>query len=196
MTEPISARTRANELLQQGVAAAKEHNQDQALELFRQSAAADPAWGIPHFMIGSEYASHGDMEQAELALANAVLLAPEFPMARYQLGTLQFSSGRAATALVTWQPLLSLSGEEPLSHFVLGYSALAQDDFAAAIAHYEKGLSLNSNNEALSGDIRQILARIAALGLPKPESGEEALPADAADNHVLLSNYQRQGFLN
>ena len=92
-------------MLQAGLAASQANDPQRALQLFAQASAARPASGVPHFLAGSEYAALGQMEQAEAELANAVLLAPAFHIARYQLGLLQFSSGRAATALVTWEPL-------------------------------------------------------------------------------------------
>jgi tetratricopeptide (TPR) repeat protein len=191
MTQAPSARLQAQTLLQQGVEAGQAQAPAQAFDFYQRSAAADPTWGIPFFLIGSHHASQGDTEQAELAFANAVLLSPEFPMARYQLGTLQFSAGRAATALVSWQPLLSLPESDPLPHFVRGYAALAQDDFEGAVRHYEDGLARNTGNEALSGDVRKIIARIAQL----QGAAVSATPPHAADgaeeNHVLLSNYQR-----
>lgn len=194
MTQIPSARSQAQALLQQGIEAGR--NQVQALDFFHECAAVDPTWGIPLFLIGSHHAAHGEMEQAELALSNAVLLSPEFTMARYQLGTLQFSAGRAAAALVSWQPLLDLPESDPLPYFVRGYAALAQDDFESAVKHYEDGLARNTENEALSGDIRKIIARIAEL---KESTSDLVLPKatdGAEENHVLLSNYQRHNHPN
>lgn len=191
MTQAPSARLQAQTLLQQGVEAAQAQAHVQAFDLYQQSAAADPTWGIPFFLIGSHLASQGGLEQAELAFANAVLLSPEFTMARYQLGTLQFGAGRAATALVSWQPLLSLPENDPLPHFVRGYAALAQDDFQNAIRHYEDGLTRNTGNEALSGDIRKIIARIAELQMATLNATSPLAADGAEENHVLLSNYQR-----
>jgi len=159
--------------------------------MYGQSSAADPTWGIPHFLMGSHHAARGDIEQAELSFSNAVLLSPDFPMARYQLGTLQFSSGRAAAALVSWQPLLDLPGDSPLPHFVRAYAALAQDDFDSAVLHYEEGLGKNTENAALSEDIRKILARIASVKTAAQDSSPESTPEDPGMGHVLLSNYQR-----
>jgi len=164
---------------------------EEVLDIYRQSAAADPTWGIPHFLMGSHHAAQGDMEKAELALSNAALLSPDFPMARYQLGTLQFSSGRAVAALVSWQPLLGLPEESPLPHFVRGYAALAQDDFDSAVRHYEKGLEKNTENAALSEDIQKILARIASVKAAAQDPSPGSTPDDPGMGHVLLSNYQR-----
>ena len=115
---------------------------------------------IPHFLLGSQYAALGQFDKAEAALANAVLLAPSLHIARYQLGLLQFSSGRAAVALVTWEPLFSLEDAQPLGHFVRGFAALAQDEFAQAKAFFEAGLARNTENAALSHDIEKVLRGI------------------------------------
>lgn len=202
MTQATSARSQAQALLQQGIEAGRNQDAAQAFDLFQQCTAADPSWGIPFFLIGSHHAAQGEIEQAELAFSNAVLLSPEFPLARYQLGTLQFSAGRAASALVSWQPLLALPETDPLPHFVRGYAALAQDDFDNAVRHYEAGLGRNTENEALSGDIRKIIARItelkeAATGSTPPQATGGAGPeVETEENHVLLSNYQRHGHSN
>jgi tetratricopeptide (TPR) repeat protein len=195
MTQAPLARAQAQALLQQGIEAGN-HDPAQAFDLFQQCTVADPSWGIPFFLIGSHHAARGELEQAELAFSNAVLLSPEFPLARFQLGTLQFSAGRAAAALVSWQPLLNLPESDPIPHFVRGYAALAQDDFDNAVRHYEDGLARNTANEALSGDIRRIIARIGELKEPVPSAAPQQATDGAEENHVLLSNYQRHGHSN
>ena len=72
-------------LLAEGLAASREGRREAALALFAQAAQEDPSSGIPPFLAGSEHASAGQFDQAELAFASAVLLAPQFPLARYQL---------------------------------------------------------------------------------------------------------------
>ena len=139
---------------------------------------------MPQFLLGSELASIGRTNEAEHALAQAVLLAPGLHVARYQLGLLQFGSDRAAVALLTWAPLLDRADTEPWPHFVRGFAALAQDRFAEALAHYQSGLERNADNRALSGDIEKVMQRI-----------REIDPAAASANgaHVLLSNYAQLG---
>ncbi len=151
--------------------------------------------------MGAEFAALGDMTQAEAAFANATRLAPEFPMARYQLGLVQFSSGRAAMGLLTWQPLLDLPDTDPLPHFVNGFAALAQDRFEEALAFYEQGLARNTANPPLSGDIEKVMAGIRDAMARNAEaeraSNADAESADAADAssnaHILLANYQQNG---
>lgn len=197
-------------LIQQGLQASQADRVDQAMDLFRRASETIPASGLPHFLIGAELAQLGRMDEAEAAYANAVLLAPDLIMARYQLGLVQFTSARAALALVTWGPLFQLSPENVLQRVVHGFAALAQDDFEKAEACFREGIALNHDNPALSKDLQLMLDRIAtARGVatptptelqPAPAPAPEAAPAEQqaeADGlHVLLSNYQRQGPLH
>lgn len=148
--------------------------------------------GLSQFLLGSEFAAQGDTAQAETAFANAVRLTPQFSLARYQLGLLQFSSGRAALALLTWEPLLDLPASDPLPHFVNGFAALAQDRFDEALGHYDRGLQHNTSNPAMSGDIEKVMTGIHALLAAQANEESGNRPADeASGSHVLLTNYQR-----
>ena len=176
-------------LLDMGIAASMANRPAQALRLFAQAAAAAPAWALPHFLLGSEYAAQSDVAKAETALANAVLLDPELHIARYQLGLLQFSSGRAAAALVTWQPLAGSEGLQGLPAFVRGFAALAQDDFAAAQQCFEEGLAQPDTNAAVAGDIHKVLADLQTLLAPKAEAVQQTQLHPAS--HVLVAAYDR-----
>lgn len=173
-------------LLADGVAASRADDRQAALGLFARAGEADPASPLPHFLIGSEQASAGDFAQAELAFASALLLAPDFALARYQLGLLQFSSQRAPVALLTWQPLFALPEHDALLHFVRGFAALAQDAFTEAVGHFRRGLACTPANPALCSDILQVVEAVERLGTAAEPAGEE--PAGA---HVLLSAYSR-----
>jgi len=171
--------------LAEGLAASQAGHTADALALFARASEADPTSGVPHFLIGSEHASAGDFEAAELAFARAVLLAPGFPLARYQLGLLQFSSQRAPLAFLTWEPLLALPDTEALPHFVRGFAALAQDAFDDALGHYRTGLACNPPNAALCSDIVQLIEAVEKL------QRRESPPAEGDAQHVLLSAYAR-----
>lgn len=191
MTQPDTAIFET--LISDGMTASQANDGQRAIDCFQKASVAAPSAGLPQFLLGAEFATLGDMGRAEAAFANAARLAPDFPMARYQLGLLQFSSGRAAMALLTWQPLLDLPENDPLPHFVHGFAALAQDRFQEALQHYDRGLSLNTTNEALSSDIGKIIDGIHAL---QPTVTTETESEEAQGNHVLLANYQQQGPLH
>jgi tetratricopeptide (TPR) repeat protein len=213
----VSESTSFDDLIAQGLAASRADESVSAIACFEQASAVRPAAGLPQFLLGAEFAALGEMTRAEAAFANATRLAPEFPMARYQLGLLQFSSGRAALAVLTWEPLLQLPATDPLPYFVRGFCALANDEFPAALRYFEEGLPLNTSNPPLSGDIAKVMDGIRALvsggastrdggaaggGRPHDERAESG-PRDAEDvqepedatsaAHVLLSNYRQQG---
>lgn len=174
-------------LLEQGLAASAADQAAQAMHLFERAAAAAPGWALPHFLLGSEHAALGEMDKAEAAMANAVLLDPVLHIARYQLGLMQFSSGRVGPALVTWQPLASGGLQEPgLSAFVRGFAALAQDDIDAARQLFGAGLSEPGTNPAVAGDVRKVLAGLDdAVG---PTTPAQAEPHAA---HVLVATYDK-----
>lgn len=173
-------------LINDGIAASRDNRVQAALALFAQASELVPESGIPHFLIGSEHAAAGDIPAAETAFANAVLLSPEFVLARYQLGLLQFSSERAAMALVTWQPLFRLPEQESLGHFVRGFAALAQDQFDEALRHYRSGLACEGTNPSVATDIARVVEAVEGL------SRRAGSPAPTPDSqHVLLAGYAR-----
>jgi tetratricopeptide (TPR) repeat protein len=173
-------------LIAQGLAASQENRAQAALDFFAQASALVPASGIPHFLIGAEHAAAGDLPSAEAAFANAVLLSPEFLLARYQLGLLQFSSDRAAMALVTWQPLVRLPAQESLGHFVRGFAALAQDQFDEALRHYRGGLACQGANPSVAADIARVVEAVERLAQRTAGAGSEE-----TSQHVLIAGYGR-----
>lgn len=181
--DPSSEFTR---LVAEGLAASRADQPAAALSLFAQASEADPSSGVPHFLIGSEQASAGNFAAAELSFACAVLLAPGFALARYQLGLLQFSCQRAPLALLTWQPLFGLPEEDALLHFVRGFSALAQDAFDDALGHFRTGVACQPSNPALCADILQVVDAVERLGRREASPSDEPTP-----DHILLSAYAR-----
>ncbi len=173
-------------LIAEGIAASRENRTEAARDLFAQASALVPTSGIPHFLIGSEHAAAGNIEQAEAAMANAVLLSPEFVLARYQLGLLQFSSERASVALVTWEPLFRLPEQESLGHFVRGFAALAQDQFEEALRHYRSGLASPDANPAVAADIAQVVTAVERL-----LQRTDAPAGSELTQHVLVTGYGR-----
>lgn len=128
-----------------------------------------------HFLRGSLLAGSGRPIEAHASLSRAVALAPEFVLARFQLGFFELTSGEAARALATWAPLDSLPEDHYLSHFVAGLRHLIADRFAEAIATLQAGIAVNEENPPLNRDMQLIIDECAGLstGSP-PASAEEA----------------------
>lgn len=178
-------------LLQQALAASQANDSETAMALLSQASQEEPASAWPHFLLGAELAQSQRFQEAETAYANAVLLAPDLAIARYELGTLQFTSGRASPAFLTWQPLLNLPDGDPLKLFILGYVELAKDAFAAALQYFERGIVANTVNAPLNGNIQLLIERIRPLLQSQQANAVPETPAPEADNgeHFLLSSY-------
>jgi len=174
-------------LIAQGLAASQEGRAEAALTLFAQAGARDPGSALPHFLAASEHAAAGHVEAAEASFANALLVAPAFSLARYQLGLLQFSSGRAALALLTWEPLLHAAAADALGHFVRGFASLAQDQLAEALLHFRAGLACPDAHPAVCADIGKVVDSVETLVRGASASGE----APEEPTHVLLGSYSR-----
>lgn len=187
MPEPL--RAPIHPLLLEGLAASRAGDASGALALFSSAAADAPAEPLPHFLGASEQAAAGNLALAEAGFARALLLAPAWALARYQLGLVQFAGGHPERALLTWAPLVA--GNEPayLSDFVHGFAALAADDMYAARRYFEAGLSRNLELEAINDDVRRVLGAIEGL----PPLAESSPHASDAPAHVLVKNYQTGG---
>ena len=130
-------------------------------------------------LLAAEAADRGDTDRAEALYATAVLAAPQFAIARFQLGLLQMTAGRTAVALLTWQPLDALPAEDPLRLFKQAFERLSADDLGGADALLERGIAANTTNVPLNDDMARLRQRIA-----------DAQSA-AGDSHVLLAGYGR-----
>lgn len=186
-------------LVKQALAASAEQDCDTALHLFARAIQEEPPSAVPHFLMGAELAQLGRMAEAETAYANAVLLAPEAAIIRFELGALQFTSARPAVALLTWQPLLALPDTDPLKLFVRGYTALAQDAFDDALNCFQAGIEANQVNAPLNGNIQLLIDEILRLRATQAgPSWTDDTPAASSQEeseqmHFLLANYKNHG---
>ncbi len=113
-----------------------------------------------HFMRGSVLAGQSKHIEAHEALSKAVEIAPEFAIARYQLGFFELTSGEADRALSTWGPLLKQAKDNYLRVFVEGMTFLIRDEFDDAITKFETGIALNQDNPPMNDDIRLLMREL------------------------------------
>jgi tetratricopeptide (TPR) repeat protein len=184
------------------MAASAQGDVEGALNLYLQASEESPGSAVPHFLRAAELAQAQRHGEAEAAYAATVLLAPELHIARFELGVLQFTSGRASMALLTWAPLLLLPDGHALKLLVQGYAELAQNHFESALALFLQGMVANTDNAALNGNIELLVAAIKRRGaeiemddLPA-RSVQGALPMfdegpSESEAQFLLSAYQR-----
>ena len=144
-------------------------------------AARHPADPRLHFMRGSILAGRKKAIEAHAALSRAVELAPDFHIARYQLGFFELTSGEVDRALSTWGPLLRLPEDAYLRKFVEGLTHLIRDEFDPALARMREGLALNRENEPLNNDIRLLITEC------EKASGKPAGTAPGEEDDTALS---------
>jgi len=141
-----------------------------------------------HFLRGSVLAGIGRYIEAHQSLSRAVHLAPDYAIARFQLGFFQLTSGETANALDTWGRLDGLQDGHYLRKFVDGLRCLIRDDFKGVIQHLSEGITLNSENPPLNNDMTLIIERCRPLAAQAPEQGEAA-----SETALILQQFtQRQ----
>lgn len=121
-----------------------------------------------HFLKGSLLAGEQDYAGARAAMRRAVDLAPDFAIARFQLGFLLLTCGEPHAAQEAWGPLHALAADHFLRLFVDGLCHLIRDEFADAVRLLNEGIARNSENLPMNRDMRLIVdevrAKIAAHG--------------------------------
>lgn len=143
-----------------------------------------------HFLRGSILAAHGRALEAHQSLSRAVQLAPDFAIARFQLGFFELTSGEPNLALENWANLDNLPDGHYLRHFVTGLRALIADDFVNCISQLEQGIAANLENVPLNNDMRLIVdqCRTIKTGQSGPAgldgTGLQAPASSPADEEV------------
>lgn len=131
-----------------------------------------------HFLQGSVLAGLQRYDEGRRAMARAVEIAPDYALARFQLGFLDLTSGRALDAVAVWTPLVNLPEDEPLRLLAEGLMNLASDRFSSARLLLKRGMELNTANPLLNADMQLILDQIADL--PDAPTNDDAPTDDDA----------------
>ena len=153
---------------------------DDSAGLARVAALLDDHPGDPrlHFLHGSLLAGAGRFEEARSAMGRSVDIAPDYAIARFQLGLLELSSGDAAAACATLDPLARDEAEAALPLFARGLQSLARDELAAARALLRRGIAVNSEHPLVSRDMELIIAGIDETGAAGGEADQDVSAAD------------------
>lgn len=131
-----------------------------------------------HFLYGSLLAAAGRFEEAGISMRQAVAIAPDYAVARFQLGLLELSSGDGAAACATLDPLAAGEDEEALPLFARGLQCLARDDLVGARALLRRGIAVNLEHPLISRDMELIIAQIDATPPPGGDSEQDVSAAD------------------
>ena len=175
----MSVQTAYDDCLDLGLSASLAQRSVAALAHFARASALAPASGVPHLLMGAEHACRGELALAESSFIQALQLAPDLHLARYQLGLLQFGAQRTTEAMDTWQPLLGLHESEPLGHFVRGFGALVDEERVASVRHFRRGLALSRDEAAAAlgvGTVVEAVERLlennGAIEVNEPDPGD------------------------
>lgn len=132
-----------------------------------------------HFLKGSVLAGLQRYDEGRAAMARSIEIAPDFALARFQLGFLDLTSGRAVDALGVWQKLGELPEREPLRIFAEGLANLAGDNFAEAVRLLRFGMELNTENPLINADMQLILDEIEPkLARQEPDGAGQSVTSE------------------
>jgi tetratricopeptide (TPR) repeat protein len=165
-----------DEMLAQVIALATD---DEAAALAQIAALIDDyaADARLHFLAGSLLAGQGRYGEAREAMTRAIEIAPDYAIARFQLGLLELSSGDGEAAIATLQPLAELESGDALVLFARGLSLLARDELAAAAHLLREGIARNREHPLVSRDMELILDEIAQKGAAPAEPDRDVSAA-------------------
>lgn len=131
-----------------------------AIDLALRTNPDDPRL---HFLRGSLLIGLGRFIEAHKALSLALAIAPDYEIARFQLGLFELTSGEANAAIDTWKPLKELPEGHWLLSFVFGLEHLVADRFADCIDALRAGIAANDENLPLNGDMQLVVTQCEAL---------------------------------
>lgn len=164
------------------------HDDDGGLAKLAELLVSWPLDPRLHFLQGSVLAGLQRYDEGRRAMARAVEIAPDYALARFQLGFLDLTSGRALDAIAVWTPLVNLPEDEPLRLLAEGLMNLASDRFSEARRLLARGMELNTAVPLINADMQLILDQIADLSdaAPPADSPPAALPEETPASAVDL----------
>ncbi|MBX9813387.1 MAG: hypothetical protein K2X76_01655 [Sphingomonas sp.] len=162
-----------------------------------QAAALYPEDARVHFLRASLLAGSQRPIEAHAAFTRAVALAPDFALARFQLGFFELTSGEAARALASWQPLdAQLPEAHHLRQFVRGLRHLIADEFAACVTALEAGIAANDDNPPLNRDMGLIIEQCRQLIGRQEAAAAPAAEEEASATSFLLGQLGGRGLIH
>jgi Flp pilus assembly protein TadD len=184
-----------SELLHLAMQAMRQDRHDEATRLLKRAHEDFPQSAQALHLLGAEHAQMGLFDRAVAEMAEAVRLDPSLTTARFQLGLLYATSGRAVEAETTWQPLEQLSPEDPMRLFKSAMVHVLHDEFAQGIDCMKKGIAHNELSEPLNVDMRRLLAdleqRQAGKRSTKNGAQAKAVKIPPSMKRVTLPAYDR-----
>ena len=133
---------------------------EEAIRRLEYVLQINPNLAQAHFLLGSQYAATGRMDDAINATATAVSCDQQLDSACFQLGLLLLSAGRMTEARLAWSPLDKLGSAAPLVLFKTGLLHMVNEELAIALDYLELGLTKPNDNQALQDEMRKIAEQV------------------------------------
>ena len=112
------------------------------------------------FLMGSFLAGKGILPKALELLRLALAMAPDFDMARFQLGLLELTSGAPDRAAEIWAPFQQYPDGNFLRLFADGLAYLVRNQFDRAIELLSRGMEANDIIPQYNADLRAMIMQI------------------------------------
>ena len=181
------------ELLRVSLDAINQDRHADAVTMLKTLLEREPAHVFATYLLAAEHAQLGMMDRAEEGFVRTVELAPDFPMARFQLGQIYLVKGDGPAAKRLLAPLAKLPANLALACYARGLSAAVDEDVAEAMSQLRAGLACEQEIPALAQDMQCVLANLGAIGATERALSEPAGINPAAAAPMYLSNYGRPG---
>ena len=171
----------------QAIMAEAADDTERGVQAVDEALAAYPDDPRLAFLRGSLLIGLKRFVEAHAALSRAVALAPDFAIARFQLGFFELTSGEADSAIASWAPLKrALPAEHYLAHFVGGLEALIADRNVDCVASLRRGIAANDENPPLNRDMELIVGQCEELAAKQEDTSAEDTSGHFSATSFLL----------
>jgi tetratricopeptide (TPR) repeat protein len=177
-----------DELLRLALDAINTNRDADAVVMLKTLLERDPHHVFGTYLLAAQHAQLGMMDRAEAGFRAVVQQAPDFPVARFQLGQLLLVKGAAEEARQVFA--LLTPERNALGAYARALTAAAQEDLPTALAELEAGLALPQEIPALELDMRRLHGQLQSVAAQTAVPMEPA-PAPTASSALFLTNYGR-----
>lgn len=178
-----------DELLRLSLEAINTNRDADAVVMLKTLLEREPGHVFATYLLAAQHAQLGMMDRAEAGFRAVVQQAPEFPIARFQLGQLLLVKGSPDEARQVFAPLTS--DRQALGAYARALSAAAQEDLPTALAELEAGLALPQEIPALELDMRRLHDQLQVAATQAPARAEPS-PGATAPSALFLTGYSRE----
>jgi tetratricopeptide (TPR) repeat protein len=129
-----------------GMVAHNSDNQTLAIQLIEKSLAHKPDQAHVLFHLSTVLQSCGQIDDAEIRLAQALKINPKLVDAHVNLGNICFGKGKHELALTHYATALDAEPNHEIAHYNIGVIAQSYGDHTLAISHLEHAIASNQES--------------------------------------------------